>query len=142
MSDMPTFEMPENEEEFSQLWEEAQNVLGCNDMNMNRDRPYSGQPHTDLGVRGSHEIKGITFRDLRDCFVRAVVLSTPNAIVGGEDLVIEAEKGPAASICSNDLYRLEEDIDIMALCQNLVCEVERIMGIFPNVPPLKFESED
>jgi hypothetical protein len=35
-----------------------------------RDRPYDGQSHTDTGERGKTEVKGITFRDLRDCFIR------------------------------------------------------------------------
>ena len=42
---------------------------------MDRNRPYDGQAHTDQGVRGRQPITGLTFRDLNDCFIRAVLLS-------------------------------------------------------------------
>lgn len=34
-----------------------------------RNREYVGQPHTDSGERGKTEVKGITMRDIVDCFV-------------------------------------------------------------------------
>jgi hypothetical protein len=30
---------------------------------LDRNRPYNGQPLTDTGDRGKHEVKGITMRD-------------------------------------------------------------------------------
>jgi len=60
---------------MSDLWSKIEHELGFNDINMRRDRPYTGQPHTDTGTRGKTEIKGITFRDIRDCFIRAYCLS-------------------------------------------------------------------
>jgi len=108
---------------------------------MRRDRPYSGQPHTNTGIRGATEIKGITFRDLRDCFIRAVLLSTGAETIDGKDmrpLYEEACKGENATLCENDLYGFDLNaLDPMAICQNLACEVERIMDIFPNVPQLQ-----
>lgn len=47
--------------EFDRLWDQIEHDLGFNDHNM---------------VRGEAEIRGITFRDLRDAFIRAVLLST------------------------------------------------------------------
>lgn len=83
-------------------------------------RPYDGQPHTDTGERGKTEIKGITFRDLRDCFVRACYESS--------GLPIEEWPG--------SVYNLPwPDMDIIAVSQNLTCNVEKAMGIYPNVPP-------
>lgn len=108
---------------------------------MRRDRPYDGQPQTDEGERGRTEVKGITFRDLRDCLIRAVILSAGPADDGGlvpREKYGEAGKGERAILCENDLYGFNLDkLDPMAICQNLSCEVERIMGIFPNVKPLR-----
>lgn len=82
-------------------------------------RPYDGQPHTDMGKRGKTEVKGITFRDLRDCFVRACYDSSG----------LPAEEWPGT------IYDLPwEDMDIIAVSQNLSCWVEKYMGIYPNLP--------
>ncbi len=119
--------------EFSNQIAEAIDELGS-DNNMRLDRPYLGQPHTATGVRGMYEIRGITFRDLRDCYIRAVLLSAYDLVPA---LYYEAKKGPDAVLCENDLYGFNGDeLDPMAIAQNLLCEVEKIMGIFPNVPDL------
>ena len=134
MSEVPMYDFPENAEELNKLWNKMANDLGCTDMNMNRDRPYSDQPHTSTGIRGATEIKGITFRDLRDCFIRAVCQSAGHL---NKELYDESEKGENAALCENDLYKLDlNELDIMAVCQNLHCEIERLMGTFPNVPGL------
>lgn len=118
-------------------------VCGTHDHNMRRDRPYSGLPHTCTGERGSTEIRGITFRDLRDCFVRAFIQSHAVYKSGSLEpvqpnfaLSREAEKGENACLCEGDVYSLKGDIDPIAVVQNLCCEVEKIMGIYPNVPRL------
>lgn len=134
---------------IEQLFDQIGHDLGWHDHNMSRNRPYNGQPHTDTGERGATEIKGITFRDLRDCFIRAILLST-----GGEffpeaskkdhmkTLYDEACKGERAVLCENDVYGFDLDrLDPIAICQNLSCEVEKLMGIYPNVPELK-ETHD
>ena len=113
---------------------------------MNRDRPYTGQPWTDLGVRGSTEVKGLTFRDIKDCFIRAYIVSHPyyvydevkreSTLIRQEPnatLIDEANKGEKAQLNGNDLYTLVGDIDPVALSQNLSCEIEKMMGIFPNI---------
>ncbi len=75
-----------------------------------RARPYDGQPHTDLGERGKQVVSGITMRDIRDCFIRAVALSS-----GPGEVYEEAKKGERANICENDLYALDwSQMDIMA----------------------------
>jgi len=122
------------------LFDQIGHNLGWHDHNMKRDRPYDGQPHTSTGKRGATEIKGITFRDLRDCFVRAVLLSTGGQTIDGVNMLPfyeEARKGENAVLCENDLYGFNLDkLDPIAVCQNLCCEIEKIMGIFPNVPDL------
>lgn len=86
---------------------------------LDRDRSYDGQPHTDTGERGKTEITGITFRDLRDCFIRACYDSSG----------LPPEQWPGS------VYDLPWDqMDILAVSQNLSCWVERYMGIYPNVP--------
>ena len=134
MSGTPIFEFPENKEDLQKIWKQFENDLGHNDMNMSRDRPYCGQSHTSEGIRGATEIKDITFRDLRDCFIRAIYLSASHL---DKELYDEANKGEGAALCENDLYKLDlNKLDPMAICQNLNCEVERLMSIFPNVSNL------
>lgn len=84
-------------------------------------RPYDGQPHTDNGDRGKQEISGITMRDLRDCFIRACYESS----------------GLPIAQWPGTVYGLPwEDMDIIAVAQNLTLNVEKAMGIYPNVPRL------
>jgi hypothetical protein len=46
----------------------------------------------------------------------------------------EAKKGQYALLNSNCLYRLVGDPDPGAICQNMLCEVEKMMGVFPHLP--------
>jgi len=84
---------------------------------LDRNRPYNGQPWTDIGTRGKQEIHGITMRDIRDCFIRACYDSNPH------------EETPASIHDINF-----NEVDIMAVCQNMIILVEKYMGIFPNIP--------
>lgn len=124
--------------EFNRLWDKIETDLGMNSHNMRRDRPYSGQPHTITGQRGSTEIRGITFRDLRDAYIRAWCQS-----MGVENPAhyAESEKGEDAVLCENDIYQLKGDYDPMAVLQNLSCEIEKMMGIYPNTTLLKAREE-
>jgi intracellular sulfur oxidation DsrE/DsrF family protein len=131
---------------MEQLWDQIGHDLGWHDHNMRRDRPYSGQPHTDAGDRGKQEIRGVTMRDVRDCFIRAVLLSTGGSFFSEEKdlsakmqaLYEQAQKGENAVLCENDLYGFNLDkLDPIAIVQNLTCEIERVMGIYPNVPQLE-----
>lgn len=128
------------------LFDKIGHELGWNDHNMQRDRPYNGQPHTDTGARGATEIKGITFRDLRDCFIRAFILSHQHYANGSSAelqpnaaLRNEASKGESAALCEDDIYRLVGGVDPIAVVQNLSCEIEKVMGIYPNVPEMAFK---
>ncbi len=119
---------------FNDILEQALDDLGFNDHSMERSRPYTGQLHTDTGERGRTEVKGITFRDLRDCFIRGAFLSAGDQDRARYD---EACKGEAAALCENDLYTLDwNKLDPGAVCRNMSIEVEKIMGIYPNVPRL------
>lgn len=98
---------------------------------MRRNRPYEGQQPK----RAKEEIKGITMRDLTDALVRACCLSAGGGLSEkGDQLYEQACRGEEALLCQIDLYDLPwDEIDIIAVAQNLGCEVERLMGIYPNV---------
>ena len=119
-------------DEFAKMWEKIENDLGFNYHNMLRSRPYDGQSHTCIGSRGATKVN-VTFRDIRDCYIRAYCLSMG---ASHEDNMIyynEALKGENACLCENDIYALKGSVDPMAVLQNLNCEIERLMGIYPNI---------
>lgn len=115
------------EEFFEELKDAIESLVPSNYVQtMFRDRPYNGQPHTADGTRGSTEVKGLTMRDVRDCFIRGCF----------EASVLPREKWPKT------IYDLPwDEMDPMAVSQNMLCEMEKMMGIYPNVPPL-VERED
>ena len=83
----------------------------------NRNRPYNGQRHNHEGERGKTEVCGVTMRDIADCFILALYSSRPygcEATKSVEDLPVEK-------------------MSMEAVSQNLVCWIERYMGIFPNI---------
>lgn len=126
--------------DLNQLFDLIGHELGWHDHNMRRDRPYNGQSHTDKGIRGSTEVKGVTFRDLRDCMVRAFFLSAGHIRPAHYN---EACKGENAALCEDDLYGWDlNKLDPVAVIQNFTCEVERIMGIYPNVPGLRPTTQE
>lgn len=101
---------------------------------MNRKRPYNGQSHTDYGERGKTMVEGLTMRDICDCYVRGVILASGHIV---PELYTEACKGENAELSINDLYGWDlTQTDPGAIQQNMMCEVERMMGIFPNIPKL------
>lgn len=90
------------------------------------DRPYNGQPQTDTGERGKEEVRGITMRDLRDCFI----------IGAFESSGLSPEDYPPT------IYDLPwDDMDVIAVSQNMLCNVEKRMGIYPNVPKLEYRPD-
>jgi len=119
---------------MKELWHKIEDELGMNNVSMKRYRPYSGQPHTDTGQRGATEVKGVTFRDLRDCYIRAFMLASHHI---NPTRYSQALKGEDALLCENDLYGWDlNQIDPIAVFQNFSCEVEKLMGIYPNVPTM------
>lgn len=107
-------------------------LYGRHDDRMWRTRPYDGQFHTDAGPRGKVEVHGLTMRDIRDCFVRAVCLSASHVV---PHLYDEADKGENAILSDTDLHDIDmTKVSIVAVQQNLTCEIEKMMGIFPNLP--------
>lgn len=87
-------------------------------------RPFDGQPQTDQGERGKTEVR-LRFRDVADCFVLGWLHAAGRSSL--------AESGTASY---NDVYEHHEEIDPLAVMQNMLCEMEKRMGIYPNVPRL------
>lgn len=110
-------------------------------MNMKRDRPYDGQRHTDSGIRGKTLVEGLTFRDIRDCFIRGYVSSLDFELEGNRKLINEGMKGEKAKLDENSLFQGKGFVDLLAVAQNMACEMEKMMGIYPNVPTLRSDKK-
>ena len=96
-------------------------------MKLDRDRPYDGQIQTTYGTRGKTLVVGLTMRDIADCYVMGVLLSSYPAP--------EYSKVAAGTWEPNDLYALDlNKLDPVAIQQNMSCCIEKMMGIYPNVP--------
>lgn len=113
------------------------------DYRNDRERPYNGQPHRDDGIRGQTEVKGLTMRDIKDCFVQGCLEASLN-----EDLrrkTVERNEEFKNTEYSNtntwrerDVYEIDfSKVDPIAIFQNMSCHIERMMGIYPNVPKIK-----
>jgi len=89
-----------------------------------RDRPYDGQPWTGFAERGKQLVEGLTMRDIRDCMMTAW-----------------AELRDAAVECNNQDYAAHFDaIDFLAVCQAAGCNIEKMMGIYPNIREISIEG--
>lgn len=81
-------------------------------MMAHRERPYLGQPQTVHGKRGKRKVKGLSMRDVGDAIARAWAQSAAPNAAGFQ-------------------------VDLEALVQNTVCNLEKMMGIFPNVDKIQ-----
>lgn len=142
------------------LWSTHSNSDYRND----RDRPYNGQPWTCDGVRGSVEVKGVTFRDIKDCFIKALLVSCasdkylqPDEYMKCWDFseckndddrpkptqyLLDRQNDPdyistkveLGTWRPQDVYKINMDqVDLIAVSQNLSVEIEKMMGIYPNI---------
>lgn len=102
---------------------EIWSTQSSSDTRNDRDRQYDGQTWTVDGIRGKTEVKGVTMRDIKDCYIKAVLLSMG---VG-----LKEDWRP------QDLYKVDyNNIDPLAIISNLTVEIEKMMGIYPNIPKL------
>ena len=122
-------EVVEGGSEFNQMLKWAfTEIQGSSALSLERNRPYDAQPHTDQGVRGKQLVYGLTMRDIADC----MVLGFLDAAGIQRELPIH-----------DDIYTIDLDnIDPGAVIQNAMCHVEKMMGIYPNVPKLKEQQDD
>ena len=112
--------------------------IAGSDHNMERNRDFTGQPHTLTGFRGTQMINNISLRDLRDCYLRAYIKAHPTQkfpnnekIEPNYTLSVECNKGPLAAICENDLIGLKGTAQPMAVLTMLSIEIEKLMGTYP-----------
>ena len=84
-------------------------------MQVHRERPYLGQAHTLFGISGKTEVKDITLRDIADCIAR----------------------GLAQSLWAGDKW----DFDEHAMVQNAIVNIEKMMGIYPNIQGKKGKKQ-
>lgn len=151
-----------NELDFA-IW----STHSASDYRNDRDRPYNGQDHTDEGLRGKTEVNGLTMRDIKDCLIKAMLISSPPKEYLTADEFFKCwnfkndndeEPTPTKYLLDNqdkyisskvetDTWRVQDvyktnwnDIDPLAIAKNMTCEIEKMMGIFPNVPPLKINE--
>ncbi len=91
---------------------------------LDRNRPYQCQQPRRHQVL----VEGLTMRDVADCFARGILLCT------GIDQPELYDKVMDGTCCHDDLYKVDfEKIDPVAALQNAGCEIEKMMGIYPNV---------
>ena len=104
-------------------------IQGSGAYSLDRSRPYDGQSHTDGGLRGQQQVHGVTMRDIADCVVLAFL-----SCAGIE------RKCPIR----DDLYSIKDmnELDPGAVIQNAVCNIEKMMGIYPNVPDMKDNNDE
>jgi hypothetical protein len=109
------------------------------------DRPFN--VNADYGESGTRNYvylgQGITIRDLSDALVRALAASQTNISKDcpkeyddvRERLRNEAELGEDAVIPRRELmYIKTEDLCLTAVINRFECEIEKLLGIYPNIP--------
>ena len=124
---MSNYEEAPNEADTEAMMEAITDAIyEMGDNTMDPGRPFDGQSHTDQGVRGKTLVEGLRYRDVADCFVLAWLTCD-----GRHEL---AESGTATY---NDIFEAAPDeVDPLAVMQNMLCEMEKRQGIYPNVPDL------
>ena len=121
---------------FSDVLSQAMSdAEGSSAYRFDRDRPYNGQPHTDFGERGCTLISGLTMRDVMDCFIAGLLDCCG---VDQPDLYRLADRALHENLYDVDL----DHIDPGAWWQNMSCRIEKMMGIYPNVPQSSFDEQE
>lgn len=91
---------------------------------LDRIRPYTCQQPK----RHQQIVSGLTMRDISDCIIRGFLLSAKHVNPKGYDKV------EAGTCCHEDLYGWNlNKIDPGAVLKNTGCEIEKMMGIYPNM---------
>lgn len=100
----------------------ADAIYSLGDNGFDPNRPFDGQPHTDQGERGKTLVAGLRFRDVCDCFV-----------IGWLQAAMRGSLAEGGTATYNDIYECDEDVDPLAVMQNMTCEMEKRMEIYPNM---------
>lgn len=135
--------LDQNDKDFESKLDFALNTDGSSsDYRNDRDRPYNGQPWTNEGIRGKQEVKGITMRDIHDCLIQAMLVSSGDDELSDKVFEISNDKdiGKGTKYAAKgtwrkrDIYKIDfNKVDPIAVAQNLTWFIEHYMGIYPNV---------
>ena len=119
---------------------------GSSDYMNDKERPYNGQSWTDDGERGKAEVKGLTMRDIRDCLIKAMLMSaSTNKYLNEEwskcwdfssgeakptQYLLDRQNEPdfvstkveLGTWRTQDVYKIDfNNVDPMAIAQNMSC---------------------
>lgn len=156
--EIPVIDMQDADSD-AQLAFHIWSTTGSSDYSNDRNRPYTGQSWTDEGKRGETEVKGLTMRDIKDCLIKAILLASPSEEYLKPEVFIQCwdfSKNPIqptqylldrqndpnfvstkvalGTWRAQDVYKVDlNKIDPLAIANNLTCEIEKMMGIFPNI---------
>lgn len=134
------------------------------DYRNDRERLYNGQSWTIEGKRGETEVNGLTMRDIKDCLIKAMIESSPPPKEYFDNFskcwdFSEGEAKPTKYLFDNqdkyistkvqlgtwrpqDVYKLNwDDISPLAIANNMSCQMEKMMGIFPNIEKYNIDIE-
>lgn len=111
-------------------------ILSGTDQNpLSRYRNYGGQHQTFQGSRGGLQVKGLTTRDISDCIVRSFLKCSRDQLVEMSSEEEHDRKMSRDEYEYNTLYKLDlNKLDPIAVLQNTVCEIEKMMDVYPYLP--------
>lgn len=92
-------------------------------------RPYDGQDHTDQGERGRQIVEGATMRDIGDCLMLAYFQASG---------LPESDWPPRVYDLPLDVW---SRMDPVAIRQSMLCNLEKLLGIYPNYGRRREEPE-
>jgi hypothetical protein len=159
-SDVPIIDMADEDfkEKFNfEIWSQH----SSSDYRNDRERPYNGQMHTSEGLRGKQEVRGLTMRDISDCYIKGLLeaavsdkyievfakcwdfstdppTATPFLIEHQDEPEFITTKVDTGTWRTQDVYKVNlERVDALAVAINMTNHIEKMMGIFPNVAQLQ-----
>jgi len=146
-------EINSRKDEITEIFEKLVHEIEHSDFiktkTMDRDREFVGAFNTFWGERGKTFVHGLKIRDLCDCIVRSIFLCSHKSITDSgnkylQNLCESAEKGEYSDMIKpSDLYTIELDaLDPVAVIQTVMCEIEKMMGIYPNIETSQIEDDE
>jgi hypothetical protein len=107
-----------------------------------RERPYNGQPQTDHGERGKTEVRGLTIRDISDCFVQGFLAASGVSELADKTISLDTDDASykKGDWRYEDVYKIKTDINPQAVIGMAMCFIEKYMGVFPNVGKIELKD--
>jgi len=110
-----------------------------------KDVMHDPQPHTMLGIRGQQEIK-LKKIHIAECFLRGMLEGGTYYNLDKNGKLtnrIDVEKLEYHHLI-DIIYEVEwmKDFDPVAIIQCAGCHLEKVLGIYPNVPKLNTDNTE